>query len=199
MACVALLATCLWSCAGFRRFLYEGIDRDQWQRPQLVIAELGIQPGETIADIGAGGGYFTRHLARATGETGIVYAVDIDPDMIAYVAEMARDEELPQVRTVLAAPDDPKLPDAAVDLAFFCDSYHRIERRPSYFARLRQALAANGRVAIIEFRQGKLFTELGQAADANQVAREMRAAGYRLERAPGRLDRQFFLIFSARD
>jgi ubiquinone/menaquinone biosynthesis C-methylase UbiE len=72
-------------CAGAKRFMYEGFDRDAWQQPAKVIATLALAPGQQVADIGAGGGYFTLPLAKAVGETGRVFAVDVEADMVKYV------------------------------------------------------------------------------------------------------------------
>jgi arsenite methyltransferase len=200
LVAVAALAAVVAGCgASCKRFFYEGFDRDDWQQPQRVVAELWIQPGDAVADIGAGGGYFTRHLAAATGESGVVHAVDVDPDMVEYVAEMARREGLSQVRSVLADPGDPKLPPGEVDLVFLSNTYHHIDDRPAYFAKVREALAPDGRVAIVEFREGVLSSLFGHATDAEQIEAEMTAAGYRLERAPEYLERQHFLIFAARE
>ena len=65
-------------CAGLKRCAYEGFDRDDWQAPERVVEVLGIEPGDRIADVGAGGGYFTFRLADAVGAQGLVYAVDVD-------------------------------------------------------------------------------------------------------------------------
>lgn len=192
-ALAGLAAGCGATC---KRFFYEGFDRDEWQQPERVVAELWIQPGDTVADLGAGGGYFTRRLAQAVGPDGTVYAVDVDADMIEYVDALAREQGLAQVRTVLAEPDDAKLPAGEVDLVFLANTYHHIADRPAYFAKLRRALTPGGRVAIVELRdEGLLHALFGHATAADEIETEMTAAGYRLERSKDYLERQHFMIF----
>src|SRR5262245_1201108 len=131
----ALVAGLFYGCTAFKRWAYgEGESRDAWQHPEEVIQALAISPGQRVADIGAGGGYFAVRLADAVGPTGRVYAVDIDPDMIAYLQERAATLADHNVEVILAAAGDPRLPDDGVDLIFTCDTYHHIEDRTAYFA-----------------------------------------------------------------
>ncbi|MGA2037755.1 MAG: methyltransferase domain-containing protein [Bryobacteraceae bacterium] len=98
----------------------EDPSRDEWQKPHEVVMALDLKPTETIADIGAGTGYFARRLAHHAGK---VYAVDIDAKLLA----IARDQALANLETVLSAPDDPRLPANSIDTMFFCDVLHHIE------------------------------------------------------------------------
>jgi predicted methyltransferase len=180
-------------CGALKRCAYEGYRRDAWQQPERVVADLALAPGARVADLGAGGGYFTFRLAHAVGPTGLVYAVDVDPDMVSFLAEQAAEQELANVRPVLAAGDDPRLPER-VDLVFTSNTYHHLENRPAYFGALRErALAAGGRVAIVEYRP-----EVTSHATAREmIEQEMTAAGFRLDKSFDYLERQHFLVFES--
>ena len=89
-------------CAQLKQCAYRGINRDQWQQPEKVIAALQIRPGEKIADLGAGGGYFTFKLAAAAGPTGKVYAVDVDREMVELINKQAQKDSVKNVETILA-------------------------------------------------------------------------------------------------
>src|SRR5579864_9384570 len=107
----------------------EAPSRDAWQMPDEVMAHLELKPGDAVADIGAGSGYFTVRFARAVGPGGKVYAVDINPEMLSYIEQRATQEHLNNIQTVLAAPDDPKLPPASVDMIFICDTHQHSDNR----------------------------------------------------------------------
>jgi ubiquinone/menaquinone biosynthesis C-methylase UbiE len=187
-------------CAAWKRFQYEGFGRDAWQKPDEVVALLGIGAGDRVADVGAGGGYFTFRFADAVGETGRVYAVDVDEDLLAYLDERVRDEGRANVEVVRATFDDPKLPDGEVDLVFVSNTYHHIQERPAYFRRLLLDLAPNGRVAILELDDRSwLPRTMGHFTPAEAVAAEMNEAGYRLEARHEGLERQSFQIFEPDD
>ena len=178
-------------CGALKRCAYEGFGRDRWQQPERVVADLTLAPGTRVADLGAGGGYFTFRLARAVGPTGLVYAVDVDPDMVAFLGEQAETQKLDNVRAVLASADDPRLPER-VDLVFTSNTYHHLEHRAAYFAALRErGLAAEGRVAIVEYRP----EASSHATARDTIEQEMTAAGFRLAKSFDYLERQHFLVF----
>jgi predicted methyltransferase len=179
-------------CGAVKRCAYEGFDRDEWQQPERVVADLGLAEGAKVADLGAGGGYFTFRLAHAVGSSGLVYAVDIDEGMNTYVAREARKQGLANVRTVLAAVDDAKLPEP-VDVFFTSNTYHHLEERVAYFRRVRERqLRPGGRVVIVEFRPG----DTDHATPRETIESEMSAAGFRLAKAFDYLERQNYLVFS---
>jgi len=187
------------SCTAFKRWAYgEGASRDAWQYPDRVITELAVQPGQHVADLGAGGGYFTFRMADAVGSTGKVYAVDIDPGITAYLQQRAAKDGYRNVDVILAAPSDPRLPEKGVDLIFTCDTYHHLEDRTAYFARLQRALRPGGRVAIIDHSgNGGLFVTLfGHFTPSSVIRSELEAAGYKLEKEYTFLPRQSFMVFS---
>ena len=198
-ALLAALATL--GCAASKRFAYEGFGRDDWQRPDAVIALLGIGPGDRVADLGAGGGYFTFRIAEAVGARGRVFAVDVDDDMVGYLAGRARELGAANVTVVRGEFEDPKLPDGEIDLLFTCNTYHHIADRVAYFRRVLVDLAPNGRVAIVEYDgRGGWFPNLfGHKTPAEEIAREMREAGYERIANHEILPRQSFQIFRADD
>ena len=172
--------------------------RDDWQRPGAVIDALGIRPGERIADLGAGNGYFTIHLARATGPTGIAYAVDTDEDMLDSVELAAARTGLANIRPIRGEAAGPFLPER-VDLAFLCNVFHHLPDQRTYFTALESHLAPGARVAIVEALPGGLAARLfGHVTPPDQIRDKMEAAGYRLENAPDLLTgkaRQSFHVF----
>ena len=192
-----LVVLLLASCTSLKRCAYEGINRDEWQKPDEVIRGLGIRPGDRIADLGSGGGYFTFRLARATGPTGKVYAVDVDKGMNDYVANRARQEGHSNIEVILAKPDDPLLPESGVDIIFTTNTYHHLENRPAYFANATKYLRQDGRIAIIDF-SGKQWFEFfgGHYTPREVIKREMKEAGYVLQREFDFLPKQYFLVFS---
>jgi arsenite methyltransferase len=192
-------AVLLAGCAQLKQCAYEGVNRDDWQQPQRVIAALNIRPGDRVADLGSGGGYFTFRLAEAVGPAGQVYAVDIDRDMVDLIAKRVKQETLSNIEPVLAKPDDPLLPKAGVNLIFTSNTYHHIDKRIAYFANLRKYLRPGGRVAIIDFDRRSWFEGLFRHYTPTEFIKpEMEQAGYSLQEDLDFLDRQSFLIFTAK-
>jgi ubiquinone/menaquinone biosynthesis C-methylase UbiE len=192
-----LLFFFLAGCAGLKQCAYEGLSRDQWQQRDRVIQSLEIRPGERVADLGSGSGYFVFALAKAVGPDGVVYAVDVDQEMNDLVAERAKTEGAGNVQVILARPDDPVLPANGVDLIFTSNTYHHIKNRVSYLTNLRKYIRPKGRIAIIEFDRRSWFAGLWKHYTPKEfIKREMEQAGYRLLREFDFLDRQSFLIFA---
>ncbi len=193
------LALALVACAGcsdWKRFAYEGWGRDKWQQPERVVAALGLEPGDRVADLGAGGGYFSFRLADAVGPTGVVYAVDVDEGMIDYLTQRARDEGRSNVEVILGEYHDPLLPDGTIDLLFTSITYHHLEDRVGYFANVLADLGPGGRVAIIELNDHSWFPRwFGHHTPLETIVQEMTEAGYQLDRSYDFLERQHFAIF----
>jgi arsenite methyltransferase len=193
-----VLITCLMT-AGCGTLAYQHMNdpsRDAWQRPKEVVDKVGITPGATVADIGAGGGYFTWYLADAVGANGTVYAVDTDETGLDMIREDIQARRVTNVVPIHAEPMNPKLP-GPVDLVFSCDTYHHMHDRIAYFRSLARSLKADGRVAILDFHPHGFFSGvLGHGTAAEDVRREMEAAGYRRVAEFNVIDRQHFQIFS---
>ena len=184
-------------CTSCKRFTYEGFGRDGWQKPDQVIEALGPLQSAQVADLGAGGGYFTFRLADAVGPEGAVYAVDIDPDMTQYLEGRAQDEGRENIRVVLAKPDDSLLPPGEIDLIFTVNTYHHLQHRSDYLAHLAGSLRPGGRIAVIEFDGKGWFSRMfGHNTDPDVIKSDMDAAGLELVEAPDFLGRQSFLIFA---
>ena len=182
-------------CSSIKRFLYQGFGRDTWQQPERVIAELDIQPGARVADIGAGGGYFTFRLADAVGENGEVYAVDVDDDMLGYLSERAEEEGYAWVRVVKGDFDDPLLPDSGIDLVFTSNTFHHLEDQVAYFRGVQSDLRPGGRIAVLDLNRGGWLIR-NHFTPKDDIVRQMTEAGYKLERDLDFIDRQSFLVFS---
>lgn len=198
IAVVSIIAVALQlaGCSAWKRFIYEGFDRDEWQTPDEVIALLGVDEGAHVADVGAGGGYFTFKLASVVGDTGRVYAVDVDEDMVAYLKERAEAGGVANIEVIQGELHDPLLPDGRIDLAFTSNTYHHIEQRSDYFARLLADLAPGGRVAILELNDHSWFPRMfGHMTTKQTIVDEMTAAGYRLVDDFDIVERQHFLVF----
>ena len=187
---------CLFGCSSLAYQHMNDPSRDAWQKPKEVVEKLGIVPGARVADIGAGGGYFTRYLADAVGADGITYAVEIDETGLDIIRKDMQARGVRNVVPILAEPTDPKLP-APVDLVFSCDTYHHMKERVTYFRSLARYLKADGRVAILDFHPHGFFSGLlGHGTAAEEVRREMEAAGYRLITAFDIIESQHFQIFA---
>jgi ubiquinone/menaquinone biosynthesis C-methylase UbiE len=168
--------------------------RDAWQMPGRVIETLGLKAGQSVADIGAGTGYFSMRLAKQPA-AGTVYAVDIEPSMVEYLTARASKEGLKNVVAVQASADSPHLP-APVDLVLIVDTFHHIGDRAEYFRKLRGSLKPGGRLAIVDFKKDApsgpppefRFTQA-------QISSELGQAGYVLAASHDFLPRQLFLVF----
>lgn len=180
--------------------ILERPERDKDQKPDEVVKALNITGYMTIADIGAGSGYFTRKFVWVIQDRGMVYAVDTEPGMLKYNEEMADHLHTPyNAKFVVAKEDDPSLPPNSVDLVFLCDTYHHLEKRADYFTRVKASLKKNGRVAIIDFwtdgRAGDLGFSPEHLVARETVITEMAAAGYSLSKEHTFLPKQYFLEF----
>jgi ubiquinone/menaquinone biosynthesis C-methylase UbiE len=168
-----------------------------WQQPDAVIGALSIRPGDHIADLGAGGGYFTFRLADAVGPAGKVYAVDIDKGSLDSIARRAQEQGYANVETILATYDDPLLPQSGIDLIFTCNTYHHLENHAAYFASAARYLRPDGRVAIIDLAgMNWLFRLLGHWTPKETIRSEMEIGGYQLVSGFDLLSRQNFQVFA---
>jgi ubiquinone/menaquinone biosynthesis C-methylase UbiE len=182
-------------------FYLESGGRDEWQKPQEVLAALRLAPNAVVADIGAGGGYFTERFARHLDAGGRVYAVDVQDTMIDRLRQRVRDKGLSNVEVVKGAFDDPGLPPASCDLFFFSSVYGEIEDRAGYLRKVRRCLRPGGRVAILEYRPEAMAPGPPHQIrlTAEQIAQEFQATGLELAEEFDFLPRESFQIFRAPD
>jgi SAM-dependent methyltransferase len=132
--------------------VFDDPERDAWQKPARVVEVMAITPGMTVADIGAGTGYFEPHLSRAVGASGKVIAEDVEPDMVKWITERAKRESLGNVTAVLGSATDPKLGGAStVDRILIVDTWHHVDDRSTFAKNLAASLKAGGSVFIVDF------------------------------------------------
>ena len=167
--------------------------RKESSKPDRVLKTLGIKPGEAVADIGSGGGYFALRFARLTGEKGIVFAVDVNPTFLKLVAKKAREAGLKNVRTVQARKDSSGLAPGSADLIFMRNVFHHLKTPTRYFRDLRPVLRPGGRIAIIDYRPK--FWIIGHNSSAKKIRKTMADAGYKLRAKYHFLPDQNFAIF----
>jgi SAM-dependent methyltransferase len=172
--------------------------RDDWQKPGEVVASMRVAAGMTVADVGAGTGYFEPWLSRAAGASGVVLAVDVEPDMVRYLRERAARDHLDNVRPVLADPDDPKLAPRSVDRVLVVDTWHHVPGRVAYARRLSGALAADGTITFVEFTlDAPMGPPQHHRIAPDVLIGELREAGLAAERVEVGLRWQYVVVARA--
>jgi ubiquinone/menaquinone biosynthesis C-methylase UbiE len=161
---------------------FENEARDIYAKRQGITRTVGLRPGDTVADIGAGTGLFTQLFAEQVGPRGTVYAVDIGPAFLKYIAGQAKKlghEHI--VKTVLNSQDSSELPADSIDVAFICDTYHHFEHPEKMLASIHRALRPGGRLVLIDFdlrKQSSDFVKQRARAAKEVYYREIAAAGF---------------------
>ncbi|RUL87625.1 class I SAM-dependent methyltransferase [Tautonia sociabilis] len=182
---------------------FESESREVFTRRDEVVRALGLEPGMDVADVGAGTGLYTIPMAAAVGPRGAVFAVDIAPNFLRYIADRAKKEGLNNVCTVLGGQDSPNLPPASVDLVFICDTYHHFENPAAMLAGIHRALRPGGRLVVIDFdRKEGVSSEFileHVRADRQTFLSEITSAGFELSAPEGEaapeLEENFFAVF----
>jgi len=171
-------------------------EREAEEEPARAIEALDIKPGMTVADIGAGSGYYTVRLARKVGADGKVYATDIQVGMLSMIQRRAAIEKLTNIVPVLGAADDPKLPPGSVDLALMVDVYHELAAPQAFVRRLREALKPDGRLVLIEFRKEDPRVPIKEEHKMSvaEVRQELSADGYAIDRVIDVLPWQHIIV-----
>jgi SAM-dependent methyltransferase len=127
-------------------------DREETEQPEKVLDSLNLRPGDTVADLGCGNGYFTLRMAKRVGAQGRVFGVDIQQEMLTLLVERARAADITNVEPVLARENDPRLPDESIDLVLMVDAYHELAHPTEVLRHVLRALKEKGRVVLVEYR-----------------------------------------------
>jgi predicted methyltransferase len=166
--------------------LLESPDRAAWQKPDQIMDALGIADGSKVADIGAGAGWFTIQLARRVGPNGLVYAQDVQRQMLEAIRRRVSREGLQNVQTVLGTGTDPNLPPHALDAILVVDVYPEVDDRVAFLRNLSLALKPNGRIGVVNYKPGQggpgpsSNANEGIRVDATAVEADAHAAGLRV-------------------
>ncbi|MBI5410119.1 MAG: class I SAM-dependent methyltransferase [Nitrospirae bacterium] len=178
--------------------VFENPERDKWQKPEEVVKALSLKPGDVVADLGAGTGYFTRRLAVAVGPEGKAFGLEVEQGLVEYMGKDAEKLQLKNYIAKLVKYDDPLLEPQSVDVVFICDTYHHIENRVEYLKKLSKSLKAGGRVVVVDFHKKQI--PVGPQDPEHKLAEEtvheeFHAAGYRVIRSQCVLPYQYFIEF----
>ena len=178
--------------------ILESPDREEWQQPDAIMTALAIGEGSRVADIGAGGGWFTIRLSRRVGPNGVVYAEDIQPKMIESIQRrIADDVRLSKnVVTILGTPDNPRLP-GSLNAVLIVDAYPQLPDPLAILTHVARALGPRGRLAVVDFKKdgaGGPGPPLDDRVDASVVKQDAARAGLKL-REETQLRYQYLLVF----
>jgi arsenite methyltransferase len=169
-------------------------------RVDEILKTLNIQPGQTIADIGSGGGFFTFLFSHIVGDKGTVYAIDTNEDFLDYINSQAAENGLTNIKTVLATEESILIPHHSVDLVFVRNVYHHLQNRIQYFTQVKHLLSPSARISIIEYsRQGSILSfhrRCGHNVPQEIIVEEMSKAGYTVSTSFDFLPVQSFTIFT---
>jgi ubiquinone/menaquinone biosynthesis C-methylase UbiE len=174
-------------------------EREAEEAPTRALTIMQVTPGSTVADIGAGSGYFTTRLSRLVGPNGKVYANDIQRGMLDLLRQRVERERLSNVTPVLGEPADPKLPAASIDLALMVDVYHELSDPQTMLANIKKALKPGGRLVLVEYKGEDPSIPIlpSHKMTVAQAKMEVEPEGYTLTTVNSNLPRQHVLIFTA--
>lgn len=172
-------------------------EREDEEHPSAAITSLKLRPGDVVADLGCGTGYFSWRLAQQVGRQGVVYGVDIQPEMLALLAKKMADRGVQNVRGVLGTNTDPKLPAGALDLVIMVDVYHEFDHPYEMMTNLCRALKPGGRVVLVEYRAEDPQVPIKRVHKMTeaQVKQEMAAQPLDWVETIATLPRQHIIIF----
>lgn len=173
-------------------------EREQEEKPRAVMELLALKPGEVVADIGAGSGYYTRRIAQAVGKTGRVYAVEIQPEMLQILTNKLTAEGITNVVTALGTEQDPKLPAGQIDVALMVDVYHEFSYPYEMVEAMCRALKPGGRLVFVEYRGESKWVPIKEHHKMTeaQVRKEMEPHPLKWEQTVSdKLPWQHFVVF----
>ena len=179
--------------------IFERPGREVYDRREAILEQLAIEPGMSIADVGAGTGLYSRLFARAVGKNGKVYAVDIAANFVEHIQRSAQAQGLHNITGIVSNQQDTKLAANSVDLVFVCDTYHHFEYPQTMLASIRQAMREKARLVIIDFvkqpGQSSDWIMTHVRADKHTTIEEIQRAGFKLVAEPTLLHSNYFLVF----
>ncbi|HDN58534.1 MAG TPA: methyltransferase domain-containing protein [Candidatus Marinimicrobia bacterium] len=188
--------------ANFQAKMFNKKASDPKNKPDQVVESIALKPGQSIADIGCGGGYFSLRFAEMVGKEGRVYAIDTKPEFLEYVKNSAKEKGLDNVVPMLVSGDKLDLPQKSLDFIFMRNVTHHIPNRVEYFRNLKQFLKTDGKIIIIEYKRGKPFTFRGifrHYIPKETIIQEMEEAGYLVEKEFDFLPEQHFTIYTTKN
>ncbi len=185
-------------CSDIMPWIFNKGASDPDNKPDEVIKTINIKPGNHVADLGAGGGYYTLRFANEVGKEGIVYAVDINQDYLDLIITNAKKEGIENVKPVLADEDNSLLPEKSIDLVFVRNVFHHLpDNDIDYFIKLQKVIKPNGRVVIIDPKCSNfLNTIIGHCTSEEDVIKKIEKAGYSKSESYDFLPKQSMIIFS---
>jgi ubiquinone/menaquinone biosynthesis C-methylase UbiE len=172
-------------------------EREAEEAPSKAIAALQLRPGQVVADIGAGSGYYTMLLSAAVGSRGRVYATDIQPEMLAQIRKKIERHPVTNVELVLGTATESRLPDRSLDLALMVDVYHELAQPQAFLQSLKRALKPDGGLVLVEFRKESAWVPIREEhkMSVREARVELEAEGYRFDRVIDVLPWQHILVF----
>jgi ubiquinone/menaquinone biosynthesis C-methylase UbiE len=175
----------------------ERSEREMEELPETALDAIGLQPGMTVADVGAGSGYFTIRMAKRVGSGGKVYAVDVQPEMLTLLRGRLRQAKVDNVEPVLGSESDPKLPRNALDLILMVDVYHELSQPQRMLQKMKTALKSNGRLVLLEYRKEDPHIPIraDHKMSVEEAKLEVEAEGFKLEKVLKDLPRQHIFVF----
>lgn len=168
-------------------------------KPDEILRVLGLKRGQTVADIGSGGGYYTLRFAEAVGEEGKVFAVDTNREYLDFIGGNASKAGLGNIELVRLSGAEPPIHDGSCDLIFLRNVYHHLEDRVELMGRYRRKLAPSGRIAVVEYRKGSIFSSrglFGHYVARGVIVEEMQKAGFQLIEEHEFLPEQSFTVYA---
>ena len=167
-------------------------------KPLEVIEILSIKEGESILDIGSGGGFFSLLFAEKVGKNGMVYASDTNKEFLDYIEETKSSRGLSNIKTVYISKEIPEISGECIDLIFMRNVYHHLKDRVEYFSKIKKVLKPKGRVAIIDYIGNKGFSfhrMMGHSTSKETMVEDLESSGFKLIKDANILPEQNFLIF----
>lgn len=172
-------------------------NRDETQKPEHVLDVMDVHAGQTVADIGCGSGYFSVHLAKRVGNSGKVFATDLQPEMLALLDKKVKAAHLANVTPILATESDAKLPPSSIDIALFVDVYHELTHPLVTMAQVKAALHPGGKVVLVEYRaeDPKVDIKPEHKTTLTQLKTELTAEGFTFVSSDESLPEQRIVTF----